>query len=105
MGARKGADVLARFREAPPEVWHRGKKVENVVDEPGFANGIRSLASLYDYQWKHADRMLSVDSDTGSTVSRTYSIPRTADELRQLGDAMHCAAEHSKGMMGREPSY
>ena len=105
MGARTGKMVLERFRNEQPEIWHRGKKIINVVDEPGFYNGIRGLASLYDYQWEKKEIMLRESLDTGDLVNRSYDIPRSVEELKSLGDAMYCAAEHSKGMMGREPSY
>jgi 4-hydroxyphenylacetate 3-monooxygenase len=79
--------------------------VDNPVNAPGFAKGVKGLASLYDYQWKHKDTMLRTSDETGALVAHSYDIPRTHSDLKALGNAMYCAADHSKGMMGREPSY
>ena len=40
------------------ELWHRGRKVEDITTEEGLAGGVRSLAGRYDLQYEEADRLL-----------------------------------------------
>lgn len=104
MGARTGEDVIRRFRENSPEIWHRGKRIEDITREPGIARGVRSLADLYDLQWAEADLMLCSDNEDGK-VGISFTITREAEDLARVGSAMLRSAEHSLGMMGREPAY
>lgn len=105
MGARTGKEVIRKLKEQPMEIWHRGKRVEDVTSEPGFANGAASLAELYDVQWSEPDTMLFDSPTTGDKVGRSFMIPKTRDELASIGDAMKRWANHSLGMMGRAPDY
>ncbi|HEY6952264.1 MAG TPA: 4-hydroxyphenylacetate 3-hydroxylase N-terminal domain-containing protein, partial [Bacteroidota bacterium] len=49
-GARRGAQLLQKLKDNPPEVWYAGEKVNDVTSHPAFRNGIHSLAALYDLQ-------------------------------------------------------
>jgi len=105
MGARRSEEVIARFKEQPPAIYHCGKKVEDITTEPGIKNGVKSLASLYDHQWEHPDASLYISPTTGDKVSITHLIPKTKEELTKVGDAMHLRGEFTQGMMGRMPDY
>jgi len=105
MSARRGAEVIARFKEQPPALYHRGKKVEDITTEPGIRGGVKSLASLYDHQWAHPNESLYPSPTTGDPVGITHMIPRTKEDLVALGNAMHLRAEYTQGMMGRMPDY
>ncbi|HEY3296823.1 MAG TPA: 4-hydroxyphenylacetate 3-monooxygenase, oxygenase component [bacterium] len=105
MPARHGADVLRRLRENPAEIWHRGERVKDVTTAPGFANGVHSLAALYDLQWEHPSEMLFESPATGDKVGRSFMIPRTKDELKSISRMMKHWANFSMGMMGRSPDY
>ncbi len=105
MGARRGHEVIQRLRENPPELWHRGKRVEDPTTEPGLANGVRSLARLYDLQWEEPDVMLFDSPTTGQKVGRSFMIPRTQEELTSVGEMMMRWARATFGMMGRAPDY
>ncbi|MGB0386255.1 MAG: 4-hydroxyphenylacetate 3-monooxygenase, oxygenase component [Ardenticatenaceae bacterium] len=105
MGARTGEQVIQRFKEQPPALYHRGKKVEDITTEPGIKNGVQSLANLYDHQWEHKDVSLYDSPTSGDPVNMTFMIPRTVEELSAIGDAMHLRAEYTQGMMGRMPDY
>jgi len=105
MGARTGEQFIQRLRQQAPEVWHRGERVKDITTEPGFANGIRSLAGLYDRQFEYADTMLFDSPDVAEPVPRSFMIPKTKQELHGIGEAMKCASNYSLGMMGRDPSY
>lgn len=105
MAARTAEQVIQRFKEQPPALYHRGKKVTDITTEPGIKNGVQSLANLYDHQWEHKDVSLYDSPTTGDPVGITFMIPRTVGELAAIGDAMHLRAEYTQGMMGRMPDY
>ena len=47
-GARRGAQFLARLREAPPNLWYGGEQVKDVTTHPALRGGVETLAHLYD---------------------------------------------------------
>ena len=99
MGARTGEEVLQGLRERPAAIWHRGRRVDDITREPGLANGVHSLAALYDLQWKEPDLLLC------DGVGRSFTIARTVEDLAAVGRALKRSADYSLGMMGREPTY
>lgn len=105
MPARRGSDVIDRFQECPPALYHKGELVEDITTEPGIKNGVHSLAALYDHQWEHADISLYDSPTTGHKVGITHMIPETTDDIKAIGTAMHKRAESTQGMMGRMPDY
>ena len=104
-GARRGAQVLARLRERPPEVWHRGERIADPTTAPGIANGVQTLARLYDLQWSHPDVTLFDSPDIAAKVGRSFQIPKTADELKAVTRSMTHWTTTTLGMMGRLPDY
>lgn len=105
MGARYGKDVLQRLREYPITLWHRGQQVADVTTEPGLANGVHSLAELYDVQWRDPEVMLFHSPTSGEQVGRSFMIPTTAEELQSISTMMLRWTRHTLGMMGRSPDY
>src|SRR5260221_3440383 len=105
MGARPRKQVLEKLKDQPIELWHRGRRVTDVTREPGIAGGVRSLAELYDLQWRAPDVMLFDSPASGDKVGRSFMIPRTQAELASLGEMMMRWARHTFGMMGRSPDY
>lgn len=105
MGARRGEEVIQRFKEQPVELYHRGQRVKDITTEPGIMNGVRSLASLYDIQWQNPDVMLFESPTTGDKVGRSFMIPQTTEDLTCVGDMMLTWARATFGMMGRSPDY
>ena len=105
MPARTAQQVIARFQEQPPALYHQGKLIPDITTEPGIKNGVYSLADLYDHQWQHADESLFTSPKTADPVGITHIIPRTKEELRAVGKAMLLRANHTQGMMGRMPDY
>ncbi len=104
-GARRGADLLNRLREAPPELWYRGERVPDPTAHPALRRGLASLAGLYDLQWEDPDTMLFDSPSSGRKVGRSFMIPRTAGDLDRISAAMKRWADASFGMMGRSPDY
>ena len=105
MSARTGKELLQRFKEHPPALYHRGHKIKDITTEPGIRGGVESLASLYDHQWEFQELSLFPSPSSGDPVGITHIIPETKDELVRLGDAMYLRAEFTQGMMGRMPDY
>ena len=105
MPARTAAQVIKRFKEQPPALYHRGKKVTDITTEPGLKGGVKSLAGLYDHQWEHKETALYESPKTGDLVNKTFMIPKTRADLTDIGNAMHQRGEFTQGMMGRMPDY
>jgi len=105
MAARTGAELIQALKESPMELWHRGRKVEDITAEDGIAGGVRSLAARYDFQHSEPERLLFPSPDTGDPVGMSFMIPRTREDLARVGDSMHRLADFSFGMAGRDPSY
>lgn len=105
MPARTGKQVIQRFKEQPPALYHRGEKIDDITIAPGIAGGVKSLAALYDHQWENKEVALYESPETGNLVNKTFMIPKTREELTAIGTAMHQRAEFTQGMMGRMPDY
>ena len=105
MPARTAAQVIQRFKDEPPALYHRGGKIEDITTEPGICGGVKSLAALYDHQWENQDTALYKSPVSGDLVNKTFMIPKTREQLTEIGDAMHQRGEFTQGMMGRMPDY
>lgn len=104
-GARRGEQLLSKLREVSPEIYYAGERVKDVTTHPAFRNGLRSLAELYDLQWKQPDVMLFDSPTSGNKVGRSFMIPKTIEELRSISRMMKVWSDASFGMMGRSPDY
>jgi 4-hydroxyphenylacetate 3-monooxygenase len=104
-GARRGAQVLQRLRDRPPNIWYAGEQVRDVTAHAALRGGAGTLAQLYDLQWQHADTMLFDSPSSGRKVARSFMIPRTQAELCTITSSMRVWAGHTHGMMGRAPDY
>lgn len=104
-GARRGAQVLERFRQRPAAIWYRGEPVRDVTNHAALRGGVHSLAELYDLQWREPDVSLFRAGTGGAQVARSFMIPRTPAELSSVSAAMRVWAGHTHGFMGRSPDY
>jgi 4-hydroxyphenylacetate 3-monooxygenase len=107
MPARTGEQYLAGLRSRTPEVYLHGKRVEDVTNCPGLANGARSVAGLYDMQHdpKLRSEMTYDSPSSGEPVGLSFIAPRTLDDLRKRRAMMSHWARTSYGMMGRTPDF
>ena len=107
MPARTGAAYLAGLKEQQREIWLDGRRVEDVTEFPGLANGARSIAQLYDMQHDGAAScaMTYASPTTGDPVGLSFIIPRTKDDLARRREMMSRWAHASYGMMGRTPDF
>lgn len=104
-GARRGAQLIERFRARPPTIWYRGEPVKDVTTHPALRGGAQTLARLYDLQWEHVDTCLFDSPSSGRKVARSFMLPRTQQELRSISAAMKVWEDYTHGMMGRVPDY
>ena len=107
MPARTGAEYLAGLQRQEREIWMDGRRVEDVTEFPGLANGARSIAQLYDMQHDGAaDCAMTYPSPTtGDPVGLSFIIPNTKDDLARRREMMSQWAHASYGMMGRTPDF
>ena len=103
MSARRGADVLQRLRERPPNIWYRGEPVRDATAHPAFRGSVATLARLYDRQYEQADICL-YDSPAGK-AGRAFSMQRSPVELDAVSRCLRAWEEETHGMMGRVPTY
>lgn len=107
MPARTGAEYLAGLKRQQREIWMDGRRVEDVTEFPGLANGARSIAQLYDMQHDGAVgcAMTYPSPSTGAPVGLSFVIPKTSEDLAGRRNMMSEWAHASYGMMGRTPDF
>jgi 4-hydroxyphenylacetate 3-monooxygenase len=107
MGARNGRDFLRRLDSTPREIWYGDQKITGSVSEhPAFRGVAKSIAALYDMQFKEGMEFMTYRSPkTGEPVGSSFMQPRTKEELAQRTRMMRAWAEYSGGMMGRTADY
>ncbi len=107
MPARTGAEYLAGLQQQEREIWMDGRRVEDVTEFPGLANGARSVAQLYDMQHNQSTAcpMTYSSPATGDPVGLSFIIPKTKDDLARRREMMSQWAHASYGMMGRTPDF
>ena len=107
MPARTGAEYLHGLQQQQREIWMDGRRVEDVTEFTGLANGARSIAQLYDMQHNGAaDCVMTYPSPTtGHPVGLSFLIPQTKDDLARRREMMSQWAHASYGMMGRTPDF
>ena len=104
MGARSGNNYLTALRKLKAEVWIGGARVADPTVHPAFVNGARSLASLYDMQIEHPERMTYRVED-GGRAGLSFIQPQNVDDVRKRSAMFRRWAEYSGGMIGRTPDY
>jgi 4-hydroxyphenylacetate 3-monooxygenase len=107
MPARTGQQYIDGLRAQEREVWLGGERVRDVTTHPGLAGGVKAVASLYDLQHDpKRNKVMTYKSPTsGDRVGRSFSNPRTQDELEARTQMMLNWARTTNGMMGRSPDF
>ena len=107
MPARTGEQYLQGLRDRPPEVWVGGQRVKDVTSHPGFANGAKSVAALYDMQNdpQLRDEMTYVSPTSGERVGLSFLSPAGLEDLEIRRRMFYRWAIYHGGMMGRTPDY
>ena len=107
MPARTGAQYLQGLKDRPREVWISGQRIKDVTAYPGFRNGARSIAALYDMQHDPTlrDEMTYTSPTTGDRVGLSFITPKDTEDLERRRQMMYRWAQFSAGMMGRSPDF
>src|ERR1700724_3485315 len=107
MPARTGQQYIEGLRAQEREVWLGGERVKDVTRHPGLAGGVKAVARLYDMQHEAALKkvMTYKSPSTGERVGRSFSNPKTKEELETRSKMMLNWARATCGMMGRSPDF
>lgn len=101
---RTGADYLASLNDGRV-VLLDGEKVDDVTTHPAFAPVTRTIAELFDLAADPSNNMQYEAVEIGAPANRTFSIPRSQQELRQRREAVQTWARHTHGWVGRSPDH
>jgi 4-hydroxyphenylacetate 3-monooxygenase len=107
MPARTGQQYIEGLRAQEREIWLGGERVRDVTRHQGLAGGVKAIASLYDMQHDPALKkvMTYKSPTTGDRVGRSFSTPKTREELEARSAMMLNWARTTNGMMGRSPDF
>jgi 4-hydroxyphenylacetate 3-monooxygenase oxygenase component len=104
MPARTGADYIRALRDGR-EVWHAGRRIEDVTTHPGFTGTIKTLADLYDKQHAPEFRDVMTFEHEGERLSYSYLVPKNAEQLARKRKNIEFWAQETFGQMGRYPDF
>lgn len=100
-----GAQYLESLRDGR-EIWLNGERVTDVTTHPGFRNGARSVARLYDALHDPAQQdVLTGITPNGALTHKSFLLARTPQELLARSEAMRAWSRLHFGFMGRSPDY
>jgi 4-hydroxyphenylacetate 3-monooxygenase len=107
MLARTGQQYIDGLRAQEREIWLGGERVKDVTRHPGLSGGVKAIASLYDLQHdpKLSEVMTYKSPSSGERVGRSFSNPKTREELEARTRMMLNWARTTNGMMGRSPDF
>ena len=104
MPNRTGADYIKALRDGR-EVWHGGRRIEDVTTHSGFTGTIKTLAYLYDKQHAPGSKdIMTVDRD-GERISLSYLPPMNSEELALKRRNIEFWSLQTFGQMGRYPEF
>jgi 4-hydroxyphenylacetate 3-monooxygenase oxygenase component len=104
MPARTGRDYIESLCDGR-EVWHAGRRIEDVTTHSGFTGTIKTLADLYDKQHLPETRdIMTFDRDSDRT-SYSYLPPTTPEELALKRRNIEFWSRETLGQMGRYPDF
>jgi 4-hydroxyphenylacetate 3-monooxygenase oxygenase component len=106
MAVRSGAEFIEGLRRAPREVWAAGRRIADVTSDPTFARPVRAIAQLYDLQCSPEHRAaMTYREESGDECGRSFSIPKSRDDLVRRRLSMKVWADASFGLLGRSPDF
>ena len=104
MPVRTGADYIRALRDGR-EVWHAGRRIEDVTAHSGFTGTIKTLAELYDKQHAPEFRDVMTFEQEGERISYSYLAPKNAEQLARKRKNIEFWAQETFGQMGRYPDF
>ena len=104
MANRTGADYIKALRDGR-EVWHAGRRIEDVTTHSGFTGTIKTLSDLYDLQHIAEYRDIMTVEYEGERISYSYLPPRSPEELALKRRNIELWSQRTLGQMGRYPDF
>ena len=101
---RTGSQYLAALQDER-EIYVDGERVENVTKHPAFAPITKVVAELFDLAADPTTKMSYRAPEIDGVANRTFSIPRTHDDLVARRHAIETWARHTHGWVGRSPDH
>jgi anthranilate 3-monooxygenase (FAD) / 4-hydroxyphenylacetate 3-monooxygenase len=107
MGVRTGEEFIRHLKAHPREVWLRGRRIDDVTEEPAFEKPIKQLAHLFDMQHdpQYADTLTYQSPTSGDPVATAFMPSRSYDDLVKRRKGFQLWAEATFGLMGRSQDY
>ena len=104
MSIRTGANYIKALRDGR-EVWHAGRRIDDVTAHAGFSGTIKTLADLYDKQHTpEYQRYHDLDYE-GERMSYSYLPPQNAKQLPLKRRNIEFWSQATFGQMGRFPEF
>ncbi len=101
---KRGRDYLEGLRDGRV-VYVGGERVDDVTTHPGFRNGARSYARIYDARFEDAYRDILTFEEGGERYATYFLRPRSRADLEKRTKSCEVIAELTYGMMGRSPDF
>jgi 4-hydroxyphenylacetate 3-monooxygenase len=101
---RTGADYIASLQD-DRTVLIDGQAVDNVAEHPAFRRVAETVAELFDIAADPANGMQYHSEEIDGPANLVFSIPRSAEQLRQRREAVQRWAKHTHGWVGRSPDH
>src|SRR5437870_224024 len=98
---KTGAEHLESLRDGRV-VYIGAEKVEDVTTHPGFRNGARSMAAIYDL--KKSNPEFSFE-EKGERFSAYFLRAKTSEDLLKRKNLHKAIADMSHGLLGRTPDH
>ena len=104
MAIRRGADYIKALRDGR-EVWHAGRRIEDVTAHAGFTGTINTLADLYDKQHSPEFKDIMTVEFEGERISCGYLPPAGPEDLALKRRNIELWSQQTFGQMGRYPDF
>ena len=101
---KTGKEYLEGLRDGRV-IYIGGERVDDVTSHPGFRNGARSYARIYDARFEPATRDALTYEEEGERYAAYYLRPRSRADLEHRTRCATTIADLTYGMMGRSPDF
>ncbi|NMO01563.1 4-hydroxyphenylacetate 3-hydroxylase [Gordonia sp. TBRC 11910] len=101
---RTGKEYLESLNDGRTVILD-GEVVANVGEHPAFAPMANTIGELLDIANDNPDVMQYIAPETGRPANRTFSIPRSPEDLVARRKAIETWARHTHGWVGRSPDH
>ena len=104
MAIRTGKQYLEAIAN-PRDIRIDGEKITNVVTDPRFSGGAKTMAMIFDLQNRAdlIDKMTYIED--GERYGLSHKAPKNAEELSARKEMFKIWSDASCGTFGRSPDY